>query len=100
MSKTDTTKIYNMSRPGIEPGSVQPQCTILTTVRSRPTTIVVLHYKYQFYGSDCLNSTTFKTINYYDNVTTNTSQSNDEPNDTSLLSLRIMSIAFHHRALM
>lgn len=26
-----------MSRPGIEPGSVQPQCTILTTVRSRPT---------------------------------------------------------------
>ena len=25
-----------LSRPGIEPGSVQPQCTILTTVRSRP----------------------------------------------------------------
>ena len=25
-----------MSRPGIEPGSMQPQCTILTTVRSRP----------------------------------------------------------------
>ena len=30
-------KVYSiMSRPGIEPGSVQPQCTILTTVRSRP----------------------------------------------------------------
>ena len=25
-----------MSRPGIEPGSPQPQCGILTTVRSRP----------------------------------------------------------------
>lgn len=31
------TKIERMSRPGIEPGSMQPQCIILTTVRSRPT---------------------------------------------------------------
>eukprot|EP00985_Skeletonema_marinoi_P016323 scaffold8737_cov96-Skeletonema_marinoi.AAC.3 len=26
-----------MSSPGIEPGSSQPQCEILTTVRTRPT---------------------------------------------------------------
>jgi hypothetical protein len=41
----------NLSRPGIEPGSVQPQCTILTTVRSRPieTIDITVHILYSRY---------------------------------------------------
>ena len=48
----DVTKVgeQNLSSRGIEPRSLQPQCRILTTVRTRPTEQMTLQYIDAYYS--------------------------------------------------